>query len=524
METCLFVPLLLLSLEALVSKRHGRYVLAASLLSLTRPEGWIAASLLSGFLLLPGRRPPRPALLLIPVVAGIAPLLLNLAASGHLQSNSFVAKSPLTTGVHYPPAAVMRGLRFLLFAVRDIFANLAPRLPETLTANDGSAAALFFAPGAAVLALAGAVASGASAPLTAALTLLVLLPAFFLPVHVHWERYLAPSFPLFLLLVAGGIGVAWTRFGSVAGRAITAVVLFFQLLGLGAFVVAYGLSSHDLAFMHIPLARWIDANIPATASVAANDIGAIAYYSRRRIIDLEGLATDALTRPARNGSASLYEAIESLPSASRPDYLCVFPSWYDPEFTALHTPVRSLRPYRVTIAAGNPMVIYRADWSVAGRGDRPADPRALEAIAGFDMADRLDVADLASERSHRYSLRAVDGAYEPRLRVMPVRADSTLIADGGRVVSGSQSFRAALRPGRDALLVLRTDGPARARILVDGRDAATLRAPGATPGRWAEEVLRLPAALITRSDPTIEIRNEEPHYTGFAAYSCWLYQ
>jgi len=524
MEAPLVVPLLLLTVEAFQERRALRFALVGSLLALSRPEGWIIALALTTWALVQ-RILPRGALALAPAAAGVLPLLINLAASGRLQSNSFITKSPLEWGVFYAPEHLLQSLRFFLATVRDLFANLAPNIPATWAANDGSAAALFFAPGAAVLAIAAiAAAPAAAAPVAVAFGAHVALVSFVLPVHMHWERYLVPAFPLFLVLVAGGAAVIAERWGRSAWRAAASYLLAFQAVTFVAFALAYAASVHDLAFMHVPLGRWIDANLPREARVAANDVGAIAYYGRRPIFDLEGLTTDAMTRPARNGSASVYEAIEAMPAASRPTHMCVFPSWFDEAFTAPHAPVYLLRLFQVTIAASNPMVLYRADWSLAGTGDAPRSAEALAAIAGLTLADRLDVADLASEASHAYALRAVEGGYEPRLRSMTPPGAAAPVMDGGRLVTGSERFVLRARPGRDAVLVVRTDGAMRAEVRVDGRRAAAVQSVRRQDEGWSEEAVRLPASAIARAEIDVEIATESPHYLGYGSYHYWLYQ
>jgi arabinofuranosyltransferase len=47
------------------------------------------------------------------------------------------------------------------------------------------------------------------------------------------------------------------------------------------------------------MGRWLDRNAPADALVASPDIGAIGYYSRRRILDLGGLVSPEINRMRR---------------------------------------------------------------------------------------------------------------------------------------------------------------------------------------------------------------------------------
>ena len=53
----------------------------------------------------------------------------------------------------------------------------------------------------------------------------------------------------------------------------------------------YAANVADINQMHVAMGQWLAANTPAEAVVASNDIGAIAYFSERRLLDIVGLAT-----------------------------------------------------------------------------------------------------------------------------------------------------------------------------------------------------------------------------------------
>jgi len=53
----------------------------------------------------------------------------------------------------------------------------------------------------------------------------------------------------------------------------------------------YAANVADINQMHVAMGQWLAANTPAEAVVATNDIGAIAYFSERRLLDIVGLAT-----------------------------------------------------------------------------------------------------------------------------------------------------------------------------------------------------------------------------------------
>jgi hypothetical protein len=100
----------------------------------------------------------------------------------------------------------------------------------------------------------------------------------------------------------------------------------------------------------------VRANVPASARIALNDIGAIAYMSRRPVIDLMGLVTPDIIPYRRQGEAGVIRYV-----AERcPDYVIVFPTWF-PQLTARPAlePIYRVRLERNLVSGGPEMVVYR---------------------------------------------------------------------------------------------------------------------------------------------------------------------
>jgi len=107
----------------------------------------------------------------------------------------------------------------------------------------------------------------------------------------------------------------------------------------------------------VHLGHWVDAHLPRDSRVALNDVGAIAYFSRRHVIDLMGLVTPDIIPYRREGEAGVIRYV----AETCPDYLIVFPTWF-PDLTArryLVEPVYRVRLERNEVAGGAEMVVYR---------------------------------------------------------------------------------------------------------------------------------------------------------------------
>jgi hypothetical protein len=142
--------------------------------------------------------------------------------------------------------------------------------------------------------------------------LLMLLWVFALPVAYIvldfqvLSRYLVPAVPpvIVLGLTAWRKLIAERAAGAGARRAALAV---FTALAVAQSVLVYEIAvvpptrsfSEALETTLADMGCWLDRNAPADALVAAPDIGAVGYYSHRRILDLGGLVTPEINRMRR---------------------------------------------------------------------------------------------------------------------------------------------------------------------------------------------------------------------------------
>jgi hypothetical protein len=166
-------------------------------------------------------------------------------------------------------------------------------------------------------------------------------------------RYSMHLLPIAIVLCAvalGGRGL-WTR------RVTLAVFLAVGLVPLAPAAERYAWGVQNINAMQVHLGRWITDHTPPRATLAVNDIGAIAYFSRREVIDLMGLVTPEIVPFRREGERGIMEFV----AARCPDFLIIFPTWF-PRLAArqdVFVPVHRVRLERVEVAGGPEMVVYR---------------------------------------------------------------------------------------------------------------------------------------------------------------------
>ena len=335
-------------------------LVAAALLGLARHQTWATAVAAALAVL------ARPeALLVVPLLALARPLTLRraaiFAAVTVVLLVPFVAFSYATVGRPLPATAVAKveggligwlsGLRepatltwlsrprdFSIEWVRWLF-QTHPLMPLALPA----VALAWWRCGRAL----GVVGLGLVVhPLGMALLAPYRGPAF------QEGRYSIQLLPVAIVVLAAALARS-TR----VPRVVLAAPLALALVALAPAAERYAWGVQNINAMQVHLGRWLDAHTPPNALLAVNDIGAIAFVSRRPILDLMGLVTPEILPYRRDGEAGVIRFVEE----RCPAYVVVFPTWF-PRLAArsdLVVPVYSVRLARNEVSGGPEMVVYR---------------------------------------------------------------------------------------------------------------------------------------------------------------------
>jgi hypothetical protein len=167
-----------------------------------------------------------------------------------------------------------------------------------------------------------------------------------------------------------GLGWARGRLGWIAATALLAGAI----AALPSAASRYGRAVQNIEAMQVHLGHWVARHTPPTARIALNDVGAIAYISRREVVDVMGLVTPAIIPFRRDGEMGVLRYLEH----ACPDYLIVFPAWF-PAISAMadrFRPVYRVRLAHNEVAGADELVVYEAAWN-RWRADRQPCPGAL---------------------------------------------------------------------------------------------------------------------------------------------------
>lgn len=301
MEIPLFIFLSLLLLERFYARAHAFLLgLVAALLTLTRPEGIVLAALVGAGIVMGSIEPRTPrgkqreehrnffSVRMIGVLAAIRPglfylvgfgilitpyLVFNLATSGAILPNTFYAKN-----AEY--AVLIERVPFLMRWLQLLF---VPWLGAQILLLPGF-----------IFAIAKLVMKREWRVLIP-FSWLVLLPTLYalrLPAVYQHGRYEMPVIPFIALYGVCGSAMLYERIRNRIVRttwalSTAAMLAAFWFLGANAYATDVAIIDCEM----VQTARWVTANVPADATVAAHDIGALGYFYERPFIDLAGLVT-----------------------------------------------------------------------------------------------------------------------------------------------------------------------------------------------------------------------------------------
>ncbi len=442
-------------------------VLAAT--SLSRPEAMLLVFCIVAVAVVRRRKTPRDAARwLVPLVPPIVWLLANRVLAGNFMPNTGVAKShfylPGFDWTYWIEAVTAQtGL-----ALRGLFWDATSPLvwPRAV----------------AMAWLIGAIrvvvwSRKAQRPLVGTL---VLAAPFVLILAVNassgmWKfqhyRYIAPALPLIMLVAACTLApLPWPArmpYRVLAGYASSAVSLAVAALfaysawpALTDDMNLFAQGAMDTNTQVVAIGRYVHAKLP-DARVLFHDAGAIAYYGDGQVFDMLGLVTNRQAGVANNGPGSRFEFLEHMAPDQRPTHFAYYPGWLGTDElygdVLMHTP---LHPQfaKERLVGGGDMQVIAARWDHIETGERPMNDHA-----GWSIVDRVDVADLVSERDHHWvgalGRRQV-GDLPGKWSVVGREVGSNgLVLDGGRTIrGGSERFTIKLDFKKPARIILRTGG------------------------------------------------------------------
>jgi hypothetical protein len=376
MEVPLYTALVVLAMlayarDAAARDSRGLWAVLAGLAGWSRPETFVAgAVLVLAWLAGPGRSGEgrrfiaawwRPPVIFAAVALGF--FAFNYYVGGRPLPNTFYAK-------HYGMgSAVSLAEGRYVDALTDVWRYPVNLLGDAVRWQATQDGLLFGAAIVGVLALVGALGQAAPAGGGALLAVVIVSPlakglvAPQPPMMVHEGRYVMHLLVLGLVVCACGVA-ALARFARPRWLVALLAVCGVVQVGGATFTAmqTYADEVRNINDLQIRTARWLAEHTAPDARVATNDIGAIAFFSRRFVLDTEGLVS-----PDAIWDKRMWR-IDRFLVRTMPDVVVIFPEWYP---YLAKRPIGLSEVHRVSapkvIAGGESLVIYRTPWTRPGR-------------------------------------------------------------------------------------------------------------------------------------------------------------
>ncbi len=304
METSLAVLLALVALRACLRNEYALAAVLAGLLTLVRPEAFVLVGLIVADVFINSNDRSKAwktgGVLVAISAALIVPWLAYAAVTfGTIVPNTALAKA----GFNLDPADGLSTIKqiasafgtsdgialLVLFASAGVLLVWRKRLPA---ASGGDESMGFYLIRQSFIGIAW----------------LIAVPVVFLLTTVNVvSRYLLIVSPMIVLYayfyLYHVISLSrWRRFTYGVVLALTALIMFQNQLFYRR-IVGPGIEAFQqgMEVSLIPIGKWCKLHTPPQSTIFAQDIGAIGYYSDRKICDGLGLVSPALLRIAREG-------------------------------------------------------------------------------------------------------------------------------------------------------------------------------------------------------------------------------
>jgi len=245
--------------------------------------------------------------------------IMNLVLSGSLLPNTYIAK--LT---YYTPEFRSR-TDFLKFEVWQYFTNGAYALVFA-----GFAVSL-------IILISDLLKKKYNPNLLYFLFIFALVFVYWykLPYAHRFGRYLMPIIPFMIIVSGTGFRDLAKYFGGYMKSRQTAIATFFiiAIIILGWTIVNYSDNKKNYADecryisdRQVAAANWVKANTGDTDIIATHDVGAIGFYSGRKIVDVAGLITPELITKLNDSNYATI--MTDFMKEKKVSYLVFLREWY----------------------------------------------------------------------------------------------------------------------------------------------------------------------------------------------------
>lgn len=140
--------------------------------------------------------------------------------------------------------------------------------------------------------------------------LLIPLQSVFAPQYRHHGRYFFPLLPLVILYGTWGVKSLlgnWQKFAYV----VLPIAIVLSALDAVRWITLEAYAVRNINDQQVVAAEWVSKNVTPQDKLAVHDVGAIAYFSDKPVIDLVGLMTPSLY-PMQGDQSKVWQEVRKM--------------------------------------------------------------------------------------------------------------------------------------------------------------------------------------------------------------------
>ncbi len=154
-----------------------------------------------------------------------------------------------------------------------------------------------------------------------------------LPYLYQEGRYLMPLLPFYILIGINGIDISLTVMKKLFKKQRTLLIassfiliVFTYQFGNSTweFRKNYAESCKYISDRQVRAGKWLSVNVPNDAIIATHDIGAISFYSKRKIVDMVGLVSPEMIKNIGN-----LDKLKDFILNKRVTHIAVLRNWFE---------------------------------------------------------------------------------------------------------------------------------------------------------------------------------------------------
>jgi hypothetical protein len=165
--------------------------------------------------------------------------------------------------------------------------------------------------------------------------LLPIVMSVLIPNWRHHVRYLIPLLPfvnliaLYLIFRILDINISIKLKEFILRRKnVLAVIILFSFTYYVVYAVALGKNTDNINSQQVKLAEWVRDNVGKNETIALNDIGAITFINKNRIIDMAGLVTPEILKYRAYRWDDNLDSINYLLKKNNVSYIIIYDEWF----------------------------------------------------------------------------------------------------------------------------------------------------------------------------------------------------